>query len=1215
MNFFVTRLLKKISSQDSTSNIDTDEQSQIAENSEEAEKKVQDMNEQESFDKSKLLDSIKLGEIEETFDFVKEFGNSKINNAMQASASSSDTSGGIKMPAIFEHSTNEGDAEIQYETVLPELSTNESLILGFKTGLRDGINFDDDTKFDGVKFAVEINGKRVFEEVKMECKWDDYIVDLSEYVGHKINIKFITNCNGKGNSNYDWALWGMPRILLLKRNIESPEPNEPWVSFERGIFLGLLSTTEGIEDESAELKSVEFDFPKALPIPEIVELIGKDFEQESGKKLADVAIHTYRPELELVHLGTEKALVVTEEDFSINCVIRNNGRVPFTSDNRATVTLSGVKLKRDKSTKKVGRIKPNTESILTWRVSRFSIEKTVPVKANLIIPGGLAPTNDEPIETSIDANIIIESSLPKVTKSISDTLKTYEKYGYVAMENKHLRALFVRGEAGFCYCVLCSAQSGDYKEMAVYRPIAEFAYRDSKGEICKVYVQPSDHKLSGDNLGNSSVVFDFSKQDHDGATWNVSSRFSLEEDSQRLKAEYQLKVNQDRELVYFRGPMLYVGDSTFGENKDFGLFPGLEFLESDEPSSNERDAAYPINLRLVPHPYKITIPLMAIEKNGALISILWDAHQKWDGEHETLSAIFASPNFNDRQNNHLMGLFVPTPPDCVKENELSASNPYELKADSPVVLKAQIVLDGDADILDAIDHWTSAYGMASPLAPPRSDSEEIVLSRHAFMHSVWDEETQKSRHCVGWNPVCAPGFATLLRLDYLATSLRTQESLSTHDDKSVRDESVKERVELIAQKTIEEQGEEGLVSTAACHILKWEFPFYYGRLEPATEKIMEIAENLISSQERDGSWRFHPTSARSPRRVRTKELGKEGDAVLGTCAHKALTVLKCARIIGKESILQAGLKALRFMDRFDVPRGAQTWECPLYEPDILAAGYAVGAYVEAYNITGNSSYLEKAEYWAKAGLPFLYFWNLQDRKGMRFASIPVFGTTFYTHSWFGVPVQWNGLVYAYQLQHLAQAMENKRSAKLHKPSSYWKKIAKGITVSAMYQQWMDENLELKGTYPDSFYGYCTERKGPHINPENIMVNLYTLRGLDPDISTEILRTRDTRIHVSSGAKVSKLNRGRDGNLSFMLKYVPDQTAYILVAGYAKPDEIYVDDVKLLAESNQTRRLQVVENGWLYSEKHDMTFIKFVQKQEKVKLNLIPQKITEDSDSN
>jgi len=266
-------------------------------------------------------------------------------------------------------------------------------------------------------------------------------------------------------------------------------------------------------------------------------------------------------------------------------------------------------------------------------------------------------------------------------------------------------------------------------------------------------------------------------------------------------------------------------------------------------------------------------------------------------------------------------------------------------------------------------------------------------------------------------------------------------------------------------------------------------------------------------------------------------LGKEGDVVLGTCARPALTLLKYARITGDEEALQAGTAALRFMDKFRVPRGAQAWECPLYEPDILAAAYAVGAYVEAYRITGKRDYLSKAEYWSKTGLPFLYFWNHPERPGMRFASIPVFGTTFYTHSWLGVPVQWNGLVYAYYLQHLAEYSEQ----------FSWKKIAEGITISAMYQQWTEG--ELKGTYPDGFYGYCIEGRGPHINPEDIIINLYALRGLDPDISTAIATKNDSRIHISSGAKVGEEKVDSDGTLNFNLRYVPQETSFTLIAGF------------------------------------------------------------------
>jgi len=68
-----------------------------------------------------------------------------------------------------------------------------------------------------------------------------------------------------------------------------------------------------------------------------------------------------------------------------------------------------------------------------------------------------------------------------------------------------------------------------------------------------------------------------------------------------------------------------------------------------------------------------------------------------------------------------------------------------------------------------------------------------------------------------------------------------------------------------------------------------------------------------------------------------------------------------------------------------------------YTPDISAMDPA----------TGDRRWLDRAIYWARTGLPFLFAYNRADTPGMRYASIPVFGTTFYTHSWLGVPVQWN----------------------------------------------------------------------------------------------------------------------------------------------------------------------------------------------------------------
>src|SRR5207247_6520951 len=139
------------------------------------------------------------------------------------------------------------------------------------------------------------------------------------------------------------------------------------------------------------------------------------------------------------------------------------------------------------------------------------------------------------------------------------------------------------------------------------------------------------------------------------------------------------------------------------------------------------------------------------------------------------------------------------------------------------------------------------------------------------------------------------------------------------------------------------------------------------------------------------------------------------------------------------------------------------------DPDILGAAWPIAAGLDGYGITGNARWLHDASYWAETGLPFIYHWTLPNHPMMLGAAIPVFGSTFYTHTWLGVPVQWCGLVYAYHVFHLARELE-KRSRAAERNSkaamqtesplpvalklgpSDWQRVVELITVSAMRQQ-------------------------------------------------------------------------------------------------------------------------------------------------------------------
>jgi chemotaxis protein histidine kinase CheA len=1121
-----------------------------------------------------------LGESEELYDFVALFEESKSSGAEHISANMADSAGGVTKPALFEHPAPSDSARIVYELPLPSVEENETLFLHFSIGLRDGVIFDDEQRQPGgVKFSIEISGEQCFESVSTECQWTQNGVDLTRFAGQEVELVFITQCNVEGNSSYAWALWGQPKLLKLTRtedvSTEDSTEDKKVASVEIQCGLAIAKLPED--------RTVLFEFNRDGFTP--AHEIASEIHNQSDVEPIDLILYAAQPKLEIISVGTTAAVVGAGEAFEVQCTIKNVGAGPLDKNSKTRLSINNVKLRRGRAAHNVKTLAPDETSTFVWYARSVSrpnvINFNVSLKSRYV--EGTA---------KMEGIVHIRPALPKLETQVVPELHTYMDGEHVVLGNKNLRIVLVhsseqpqsknrksnkssqeKSESGFEYYAIFVAKGSAYQQVATSKMIAEVAYL-SGDKVQHFNFIPNDVQLAGNSLGESIVRLTGEHKDSDGVTWSLQLQLILTEDTKRVKTVYRLTVDGERELLAFRGAEIYAGHKSAREKKTAALFPGLEFLEVDEPSSNTRDAAPPLNNRLVPHPYKITVPVMAIEMQKSVVGIAWNPLQSWNGEAQNASAVFASPNWYHQERNHLMGLFLPTVPEWVKENTLVAETAYQLTSERPITLDCEIIADGNASILDAISHWTTAYGTPEPLESPRNDEEEVLLSRHGFMHTVWDEEARQSRHCVDWASHNEPGFATLLWYDYLVT----------------KSEDVKERVKEIAEKTIADSNASGLAARGSCHILSGEFPFYYGHLDAALGYYEAEVQPIIESQSEDGSWGFQPTSEK------TENLGKLGDVVLGTCAAKALKLLKHARITGNKTSLEAGKKALSFMDRFSVPRGAQTWECPLYEPDILAAAHAIGAYVEAHEITGNKSYLKRAEYWAATGLPFLYHWHLPDRPGMRFASIPVFGTTFYTHSWLGVPVQWNGLVYAYYLQRLNQHTRDER----------WRQVAEGITISAMYQQWTDG--ELKGSYPDGFYGFCTEGKGPHLNPEDIMVNVYTLRGLDPGVKTAITGS----IHLSSGATIEALTASRNGEIKWTLNYAENEISHTLITGYeqspscirAQTAESDGDRDDSAFDIPQVDSLEDVTSGWRYIQEKDAILIKQIHTTAEMQFQLI-----------
>ncbi|MCP4224449.1 MAG: hypothetical protein GY773_14000, partial [Actinomycetia bacterium] len=188
-----------------------------------------------------------------------------------------------------------------------------------------------------------------------------------------------------------------------------------------------------------------------------------------------------------------------------------------------------------------------------------------------------------------------------------------------------------------------------------------------------------------------------------------------------------------------------------------------------------------------------------------------------------------------------------------------------------------------------------------------------------------------------------------------------------------------------------------------------------------------------SMQREDGSWGYRDID-----NICSGQLGEPGTSLLGSNAINASIILEHARITSEEASIEAGVRALDHMDGFVKPSGTGG-EVPVIHGDLWPAAWAIRSYVEGYRVTGDLRYLEKAREWAFKGVPFVYTWSHPDRPVMPYSTISVMGTSCWTFSWAGIPVQWVGLDYAASLLELA-AIDD---------SYPWAEIADGIGRAAV----------------------------------------------------------------------------------------------------------------------------------------------------------------------
>ncbi len=549
----------------------------------------------------------------------------------------------------------------------------------------------------------------------------------------------------------------------------------------------------------------------------------------------------------------------------------------------------------------------------------------------------------------------------------------------------------------------------------------------------------------------------------------------LDEEEPVLRLEFRFRLLTDLAVSYVRGPWLKVGANSFGAAKADAILPGLEWLRGDEWSSGTDWFQHPWALRVAPHPFKVSVPVMAVSHGGEGVGLSWDPSAPVFSHQRHAQTVFASPNFVDRRNNHLMGLMLPLLERGQPENALEADPPLWLRINDTVAFSAEISLV-EGDSLSVVVDWVRRHGMPQPGDPRYPLPEALERIARAYNTNLWYEGK-------GWGGARLTGI------------MREPQPVEPRFlGRYVRRDPDGDTARQLAEK------------------LDWV------RAQPRNRRPKESQEDalargkkMVAEQRADGSFAFDPYGKHSrPNHMGVaagtcKPLGVAGDTALDLCMEPARELLLLARQTGARAFADAACRALDYCMPMQRPEGGDWWETPLHSPNLLAAGNAAIAYYLGYQDTDDRRYLERAVHWIRSLLPFTHLWEPSEVAQI-YNTKPCFtATCWWLSNWVTNHVQWE------VLRTFADSHRLGIDWAEVDPEIGWHTYEKGVTVAAL--RWMIDHADersmekisflfvpleefctgaMDGMYHDSHD--CTNgtyRGGP-IMPDIIAVNLLNL---------------------------------------------------------------------------------------------------------------------------
>lgn len=614
----------------------------------------------------------------------------------------------------------------------------------------------------------------------------------------------------------------------------------------------------------------------------------------------------------------------------------------------------------------------------------------------------------------------------------------------------------------------------------------------------------------------------FECRDRDGALWRFEQRFSRGQLPSSIDVRSEVTLDQARSIAFLPMWVIFPGVGGFGTNKGQGLLAGLEYLEN-EPSSSEADVVGPASRRQVPDNAKLTFPLMAIQEGERYLGVTWQMRPQF-------SAVFDSPDRLFNSGGHVMGLLFPGSDGKNRvEGSLLPVRAETLQAGQTLTLRATVLGGAGKSIVPAVQQYVALRGL--PARPPAGmDLQGYVRQTAGGWLDSKIRETNRFHHAIaGGN----------FPLNHAADAAVWMDWLSRES----QDAALSSRLNETAKTALEGIPPEELNVSGVGHVRYPVASLLYGHVAETTAQAERSGRGLLGRFEPDLSVKYHRRE-NEPDYARTHW----SQEATGLASRPVEDLLEAAAFCGDRELLEAGLERLRAMNKFDetVPRGAQTWECPLHTPDILASAQMVRAYTLGYELTGENEFLQRAKYWAWTGVPFVYLVNPTPQPVGLYSTIAVFGATQWKAPvWLGLPVQWCGLVYADALYRLER----------HDPAGPWKKLADGITASGIEQSWPAADADTQGLLPDSFVLRSQHRNGPAINPATVQACAVRLFGQTPIYDFWSFPKKGVRVHAPG--KIESAGETAAG-VRFKVDTGLKQPYFVLINGLNRKPKLRLD---------------------------------------------------------